>query len=224
LLGITPELVRQALPCPVGIGIRRRSDGTLPELDPREEALLGRNAVQSRRLMFALGRAAARDALAGLDIGPVPIGRGPGGEPLWPGGIVGAITHAGEVAIAVVGRRADYAGLGIDLEELARGPSPRVARLVCRPGEMEWVQAEPGSPRLMMLFSAKEAIFKAVYPIEGVWFGFGDAELGWRDDRGSFAARLLKSPGAGYPTVSELEVTSRVTTQYVLSTTFVPTN
>jgi 4'-phosphopantetheinyl transferase EntD len=220
---LTPEQVRRGLQRPVGLGIRYRADRGLPPLRPIEEEALGPRAVERRRLSFALGRAAARDALSELGVEDVAIGRGTAGEPLWPPGIVGAISHAGEVAIAVVGRRIDYAGLGVDVEELSRGPSPRAARLICRPREMEWVEVDAGTERLAMLFSAKEAVFKAVFPIERVWLGFSDAELTWRSERGVFEARLLKSPGAGYPVGSILEVQCTLTATQVLTTTsFVP--
>jgi len=169
---------------------------------------------------FALGRAAARDALADLGVAAVAIGRGPAGEPIWPMNIVGAISHAGDVGIALAGRASDYAGLGVDVEELSRGMSARAARLVCRPGEMDWVDVESGSERLTMVFSAKEAVFKAVYPLERVWLGFGDAELTWRAERGLFEARLLKSPGVRLPVDSVLEVYCTITGGLVLSTTY----
>jgi len=150
----------------------------------------------------------------------VAVGRGPAGEPVWPEGIVGAIAHAGDVAIGLVGRTTDYAGLGVDVEELARGPSPRAARLVCRPAEMEWTEVESGTRRLTMLFSAKEAVFKALFPLERVWLGFGDAELTWVPGRCGFDARLLKRAAAGYPIGSVLPVHCTLTVSQVLSTTY----
>ena len=213
--------MRAALARPAGVGIRyvpTDGGGNVPPLEPIEEEALGPRAIERRRMFFALGRAAARDALGELGFARVAIGRGPGGEPLWPSGVVGAISHAGDLAIAVVGMRADYVGLGVDVEELSRGPSPRAARLICRPSEMEWADVESGTERLAMLFSAKEAVFKALYPIERVWLGFSDAELTWRPERCVFEARVLKSVGAGYPPGFVLEVHCLVTPTQVLST------
>jgi 4'-phosphopantetheinyl transferase EntD len=193
-----------------------------PPLHPFEEGILSPRAVSARRLLFALGRAAARDALRELGREDVGIGRGDGGEPLWPGGIVGAISHSPEVAVAVVGRRTDYAGLGVDVEESARGPIARAARLVCRPNEMVWTDPESGTQRLTMLFSAKEAVFKALYPIQQVWFGFADAELTWLPERCAFEAVVLKSVGDGYPEGFRLDVNCTVGKGWVLSCAFVP--
>src|SRR5207249_3754140 len=101
---------------------------------------------------FALGRAAARDALVDLGLVELGIGRGGGGEPVWPEGIAGAITHSGDLAIAVVGHDTDFAGLGIDVEQQSPGLSARAARLVCTPTESAWVDEVPSANRRTMLF------------------------------------------------------------------------
>jgi 4'-phosphopantetheinyl transferase EntD len=213
------ETARRGMPFPIGVGIRHRADGT-PPLHALEEQSLGPKALERRRVYFSMGRAAARDALAELDIYGVAIGRGPSGEPLWPDGVVGAISHAGDVAIAIVGQQSDYAGLGIDIEQLSRGLTARAARLVCTPAEMEWVNPDADTTRLTMLFSAKEAVFKALFPIEGVWLGFGDAELTWHPERHAFEARLLKTASAAHQRGALLEVRCSVTGEDVLSTTY----
>jgi 4'-phosphopantetheinyl transferase EntD len=207
------------MPYPIGVGIRHRVNGT-PVLHALEEQSLGPKAADRRRLYFALGRAAARDALAELGVYGVAIERGPSGEPLWPDGIVGAISHAGDLAIAIVGDQTHYAGLGIDIEQLSRGLTARAARLICTPAEMDWVDPEAGTTRLTMLFSAKEAVFKAIFPIEGVWLGFGDAELTWHPERCVFEARLLKTASSAHPPGAVLEVRSSVVGGDVLSTTY----
>jgi 4'-phosphopantetheinyl transferase EntD len=221
---LTAEHVRRGLPRAVGVGIRYVSEmgAAPPPLHPIEEGILGPRAVASRRALFALGRAAAREALAQLGVHGVGIGRGEAGEPLWPSGVVGAISHSPDLAVAVAGHRAEYAGLGVDVEEPARGPTARAARLICRPSEMAWADPESGTTRLTMLFSAKEAVFKAVYPIARVWLGFADAELKWRSEREAFEARALKSIGEGYPVDFRLEVQCTVADGWVLSTASVP--
>ncbi|MBV9579117.1 MAG: 4'-phosphopantetheinyl transferase superfamily protein [Chloroflexi bacterium] len=221
---LTGDAIRRGLPSTVGVGIRYLSDmgPAPPPLHPLEEGILGPRAVAGRRALFALGRAAARDALREIGIEAAGIARGGGGQPLWPTGVVGAISHSAAVALAIVGSRADYAGLGVDVEEPARGPIARAARLVCRPNEMAWADPEAGTQRLTMLFSAKEAVFKALYPIECVWLGFGDAELTWIAERGVFEAEVLKSVGDGYPVGFRLDVNCTANEAWVLSTAFVP--
>ena len=217
---LTAEVVRRGLPLPVGVGLRNVR-GAVPAMYSSEEEGLGPRAVPERRKLFALGRAAARDALTELGLSAAAIPRDPDGAPQWPAGIVGAISHTRAMAVAVVGRRADYIGVGVDLEELDRGIREDVARLVCRPAEMDWVRGGNGSDRLIMLFSAKEAIFKALYPIERVWLGFFDAELTWDAERDLFLARVLKRFGAGYQAGFGLEVRCAVGENWVLTTAHV---
>lgn len=212
--------VRRGLPNAIGVGIRRGADAPQSSgLYPEEEAVLGPNVTARRRFYFALGRAAARDALADLGVAPIAIRRGPAGEPVWPDGVVGAITHTGDLAVAIVGWQTDYAGLGVDLERLSPGLSARAARLVCTPAERAWIGEEVQTHRGTMLFSAKEAVFKALFPIERIWLGFSDAELAWQPERRAFEARLLKGVSAGYPIGSLLQVQCTLTDAEVLSTT-----
>lgn len=211
--------LRRSVPYPVGIGIRRSSDGAPPALLPLEEETLGPDAAERRRLHFALGRAAARDALADLGVPAVAIGRAPSGEPAWPAGIVGAISHSGNLAVAVVGRRLDYAGLGVDVEQLYPGLSSKAARRVCTPDEYTWVDTGDALRRTL-LFSAKEAVFKALFPIERVWLGFGDVELRWRPEREAFEARLLKRASAAHPLGARLEVACTISGSEVVCTTY----
>jgi 4'-phosphopantetheinyl transferase EntD len=222
---VSAEIVRRGLPPHVGVGVRRvdeLGETVAPPIYDVEAEALGPRAVPQRRTLFALGRAAARDALLELGVGPTPIARSSDGAPAWPDGFVGAISHTRHVAVGIAGRRHEYVGLGVDVEELDRGVRPDIARLVCRPAEMEWVDIANGLERLMMLFSAKESIFKALYPIERVWLGFGDAELRWDANRHTFLARVLKSFGRDYLAGFELDVNCILGPGFVLTTTFVP--
>ena len=89
--------------------------------------------------------------------------------------------------------------------------------MVCRPAEVDWVDADPGTLRRTLLFSAKEAIFKALYPIESVWLGFADAELAWDEGRGGFRGRILKRVGAGYGAGLEVFIACATTPTAILS-------
>jgi 4'-phosphopantetheinyl transferase EntD len=72
-----------------------------------------------------------------------------------------------------------------------------------------------------MLFSAKEAVFKALYPIERVWLGFADAELTWRPSLSAFDVLLIKSAGDGYPAGFTLQVQCSVVGGLVVSTAYI---
>src|SRR5690606_8339287 len=93
--------------------------GTIAELQHGlwcEEAALVKNAVETRRRQFEAGRSAAREALASFGVRAQPILRGAVGEPLWPDGFVGSITHTRSVAAAAVASRDDFQGIGIDID------------------------------------------------------------------------------------------------------------
>jgi 4'-phosphopantetheinyl transferase EntD len=212
---------RRGLPRTIGVGIRRwTSADDVPPLLPGEAAGLGPRAAERRRLYYAMGRAAARDALHDLGVAPAAIARGATGEPIWPNGIVGAITHSGDLAMAIVGWRRDYDGLGLDVEQLSPGLTLEAARLVWTPDEARWLADGPEIWRTM-LFSAKESVFKALYPIERIWLGFTDANLTFDPERSIFEARLLKQASVAHPVGAVLWVYCTINHEAVLTTTCV---
>jgi 4'-phosphopantetheinyl transferase EntD len=138
-------------------------------LFPAEAAAIA-TASPGRQAEFAAGRAVARSALASLGAPAGPVLPGRAGEPQWPAGVVGSITHcAGYRACAVTLAR-DLAAIGIDAEPclaLADGLLEEVAGA----GERAWLSelsmASPGVPWGRVLFCAKEAVYKAWYPRTG---------------------------------------------------------
>lgn len=215
------DAVRMGLPFGVGVGMWCAADGAPPSLIGVELDLLGPRATDRRRRSMASGRAAARRALAdlGAPAADVEIGRGRGGEPLWSSEVVGSITHTDQLALSVVGWRRDYAGLGVDVEALCPGMSERAARLVCTPHERDWLASRSAEWRTR-IFSAKEAIFKALNPLEGVYLGFSDAELTWHPADGIFYGRLLKRAANGFDEGTVIPVRSAVLGPHVLSVTY----
>jgi 4'-phosphopantetheinyl transferase EntD len=118
-------------------------------------------AVEKRRREFALGRACARAALAGLGHGEAVIAKGDEGAPVWPAGIVGSITHTKGYAAAVAGESRRFAGVGIDAERKG-GVTPQLWPRLFTPTEQEALRARPDpSLAATLFFSAKEASYKA---------------------------------------------------------------
>jgi enterobactin synthetase component D / holo-[acyl-carrier protein] synthase len=166
------------------------------ELFPSERRSLGR-AVDKRRREFVTGRACARLALGQLGAPVMPIPSGVHGEPLWPAGFVGSITHCLGYRACAAARSDVVRSLGIDAEPNAPLPDG-VLELVAFGKERERV-AEPSPaaagggrvnlPRL--LFSAKEATYKAWFPLTERWLGFEDVDLSIDLSRGCFRAALL---------------------------------
>jgi enterobactin synthetase component D len=154
-------------------------------------------AVQARRTEFLAGRACARSALRSLADGragdAIPIG--PDRAPVWPAGIVGAITHTHGFAAAAVAREVDVLGVGFDAEREIPPDmiGPMLDRVATRAELLELCERAQVSEALALtvIFSAKESIFKCLSRRVGRIFDFADVtmvELSM--DEGTFVAEL----------------------------------
>jgi 4'-phosphopantetheinyl transferase EntD len=162
-------------------------------LFPEEEALLVR-AVAKRRREFATARDCARRALGALGVAPVPILPGERGAPQWPAGIVGSMTHSASYRAAAVARADQVRTIGLDAEPDQVLPEG-VLTTIALPGERarlgDLTAAAPGTCWDRLLFSAKESVYKAWFPVTRRWLGFEDADITINAADGTFAARLL---------------------------------
>ncbi|MFF9274415.1 4'-phosphopantetheinyl transferase family protein [Streptomyces griseosporeus] len=145
------------------------------------EARLMTGAGEKRRRDFAGVRVCARRALRTLGHAPVPLLPGPRGEPRWPDGVVGSLTHcAGYRAAAVARPGPGLAGVGIDAEPHAPLDAD-VLEMVASPAERAHLallaRTRPGVHWGRLLFSVKEAVFKAWYPAARCELGFLEAEV-----------------------------------------------
>ena len=153
--------------------------GALAALHPVEVEQIGA-AVESRRIEFAAARACAREAMTRLGVPPGPVIRGGRGMPVWPSGVVGTLTHTAGLRAAALAPAGRVRSLGLDVEP--GGPLPDgVLEAVSLPEEAAWVRAavgeEPAVPWDRVLFTAKEATYKAWYPLTRRWLGFEDAHI-----------------------------------------------
>ena len=119
-------------------------------------------------------RIVARGLLAQLGYPDAQVPKGAGGAPIWPAGVVGSLAHDDEVAVAAVGLQRDFASIGIDVEPAGALPADMLA-LVATPRERRMIDDDPVKAKL--LFAAKEAVYKAVYPLDRVFLEFGDIEI-----------------------------------------------
>lgn len=195
-------MIEELLP-PVAVVSALRTDPPGATLFAEEEAQVAR-AVAKRRAEFTTVRHCARDALARLGVPPAPILPGPRGAPIWPAGVVGSMTHCDGYRAAAVARATDLHSLGIDAEPNDRLPDG-VLEAVSLPEERDWIQRRRAvRPEVWwdrLLFSAKESVYKAWFPLTGRWLDFSEALITPVDD-GAFTARLLV-PG---PTVNGVQL------------------
>jgi enterobactin synthetase component D len=138
-------------------------------------------AVPKRQAEFAAGRHAARFALAAIDVRG-PVVRGEDAAPRWPSGAVGSISHGAGIAVAAVARTSTHRGVGIDVERVVtRDTHAELIARVAAPQELVVLtRALPEvSNELLfsLIFSAKESLFKCLFPLAQVFFGFEDAVL-----------------------------------------------
>lgn len=132
-------------------------------------------AGRKRRADFSTGRDCAREALSVLGIDPVAILKGMHGEPIWPEGVVGSLTHCRGYYGAVVAWDEDVRSIGIDAEPHV-GISEEALEAIARPEELAHAQDEVGSGIHVgkVLFCAKEAVYKAWFPVARTKLSFLD--------------------------------------------------
>lgn len=147
-------------------------------------------AIPKRRAEFAAGRRAARAALVALGEPPVALPREPNRSPLWPDGLLGSLSHDAHLAAAAVARTTDVRLLGLDLTEAADLPPSTHAEILPHPTERHLTGLDA-----RLAFSAKETLFKALYPEVGSVFGFDAAVVTPHRSEGRFTARLTRDLG-----------------------------
>ncbi|MEU3064046.1 4'-phosphopantetheinyl transferase superfamily protein [Streptomyces subrutilus] len=184
---------------PAGVSSSEAFDDEAPVVLFEAEAVLMEGRRARRRRQFATVRGCARAALAELGRPPVALLPGRGGAPQWPAGVVGSLTHCDGYRGAVVAEAGAVAALGIDAEPA--GPLPRgVLGLITSEAERAELAAlaavDASVPWERVLFSAKEALYKAWYPATGLWLGFRDATVSL-SAAGTFTATVC--PPAGVP-------------------------
>jgi 4'-phosphopantetheinyl transferase EntD len=158
---------------------------------PEEEPLIARS-VAKRRNEFITVRYCARLALGELGFPPAPILKGDKGEPCWPDGVVGSLTHCAGYRGAVVGRGAVVRSVGVDAEPYDVLPNG-VLDAISLPAERNEMASLPAGVHWdRVLFCAKEATYKAWFPLTKRWLGFEDAHITFDID-GSGSAGTFQS-------------------------------
>jgi 4'-phosphopantetheinyl transferase EntD len=160
-----------------------------------EELAVVVTASERRKREFITARGCAHAALARLGLPPAAILPDRGGAPVWPQGVVGSITHCSGYRAAAVAPAEQVAAVGIDAEPntplRTGGMLDVIAREQERARLTELAGQVPGVCWDKLLFSAKEAVYKAWYPLARCWLGFQSADVVFDPHRGTFTARLL---------------------------------
>ena len=188
--------------------VAEEEEALTAELLPEERMLLSADASPNRLADFALGRACGRAALkmagAFAEGHPRPILRKER-MPVWPHGFVGSLAHTEGAAAAAVARGTLYQGLGVDIEAIDRDATSVGARILL-PDEHTALEGRSDAT-ILLWFCAKEAVYKALNPVTGVYLGFQEVRLHASDSlpkvatgqSGRLEWELLKDSGPGYP-------------------------
>jgi 4'-phosphopantetheinyl transferase EntD len=148
---------------------------------------LPRGAVRQRRSEFAAGRWAARHAMQMLGLPALDVPMGADRAPIWPLGLAGSISHTHGACLAAVVK----AGVvGIDLEP-ENAVQPDIQTTVLDADERIMIGDNPALATV--IFCAKEAVYKAQYPMTGLLFGFDRLHITLAP--GSFDARFMAATG-----------------------------
>jgi 4'-phosphopantetheinyl transferase EntD len=205
--------------------VETTQDADEDTLWPEERSLVTK-AVAKRRLEFTTVRACARAALAELGVPPAPILPGLRGAPGWPDGVVGSMTHCAGYRAAAVAWHRSAASIGIDAEP--HGPLPDgVLAAIARPEEQGWLaelaRSAPGVHWDRLLFSMKESVYKAWFPLTGRWLGFEEASVTVDPEAATFIARLqVAGPVLGGRELTEFSGRYGVSDGLVVTTIVVP--
>jgi 4'-phosphopantetheinyl transferase EntD len=185
---------------PAVVAVEAYDDVTSVELFPEELAIVVR-AVDKRRREFTTVRGCARQALARLGYDPAPILPGERGAPRWPAGIVGTMTHCEGYRACALALDRDVRTLGVDAEPDAPLPEG-VLEAIALTEELAMLRdleaRSPGVHWDRLLFSAKEAVYKAWFPLAGKWLDFSEARIAFDPEARTFEATLLV-PGPQTP-------------------------
>lgn len=138
-------------------------------------------AVTKRRAEYLAGRVCARHALSALDIHVTALPSLTDRQVDWPLPAKGSITHARDLAAALVATTSTHQGLGVDAELwLSVERADYLATSILTPDEQQAIDGftpEQRARLVTLTFSLKESLFKALYPLTGTRFYFHDARI-----------------------------------------------
>jgi 4'-phosphopantetheinyl transferase EntD len=164
---------RQLLPR--GIMICEQSKPFYGSLLPEEATFLHDRCSEDRIREFTAGRTCARSCIAALGFERFPILRGPSREPVWPLGTIGSITHSADFCASVATQVTFMRSIGIDAEPHDALPT-EIRGMILTVVERTWLESMPISniQWSRLIFSIKESVFKAWFPITQTWLDFLD--------------------------------------------------
>jgi enterobactin synthetase component D len=158
-----------------------------------------KRAVPSRQIEFLAGRFCCREALLALDSKRIPeeVGRSPNRAPIWPDGIVGSITHSEGIASIALADVSTCMSIGIDTEVVfSTRVADEIGHQIAAPDELSRLERDAARTRALavtLAFSAKESLFKCLYPSVRRFFGFREVSVVAGAPRANYVRLRLNS-------------------------------
>ena len=152
------------------------------------------NALPKRKTEFVAGRRAARRAMADLDVAPAPVPAGPDRAPIWPDGVIGSISHTDLVCVAVVAHETSARAIGVDVEAATPLEADLLSR-ICNEDEVARIAGPDQLTYAKLVFSAKEAAYKAQYPLTQTLIGFDGFDVTLDLEKHAFTATFTEDTG-----------------------------
>lgn len=165
MIAVAPEGIRTAC---------RAIDAGDQALLTFEEAQSIASIVAQARDASGAARTVARQLLQEAGMIGHSILKSASGAPVWPADIVGSMAHDGCFAVAAVAPTTAFSAIGIDVEPAEALPQEIVELVVTRRDRVDGIDPELAG---RLLFSAKEAVYKAVFPRDGQVLGYEDIAI-----------------------------------------------
>lgn len=220
------EFLRNIRTMPEGAGVLLRADYDESLFSPALFEGLAitcpdtlNRAVAKRHAEFLAGRALARlgQTTLGFDTGPVPIG--PDRAPVWPQDQLGSISHSkGRCACLIMPQGNDVLP-GLDIEAIASGNALKAILhgTVTAQDRKLLEQADDLAVAATLCFSAKEALYKSLYPKVRHFFGFDHAQLCALPDANRLRLELTKDLGEHFKAGTAFDICFETRGSHVLT-------
>lgn len=149
----------------------------VPSLTERE-ALLVAKAIDKRKREFATGRHLARQALAHFGVHDAELMNHTDRAPIWPEPVHGSISHCDTRAVvAVMPKHAGTVGIDIEHRQELKRDLWKSVFLEREVASLDAMESSIRGRMALVLFSAKEALYKAQYPLTQTYMGFHELEV-----------------------------------------------
>lgn len=190
-------LLKYAMPLNIEYAITEIADYEGQMAYPEEMSMIKR-ARKRRKVEFVAGRLTVKEILSRFGVEKYPILAGHYREPIWPSGIVGSISHCAQYCFVAAAKKDHYISIGVDVEP-NEPLHESLEHIICTVKEKRWVFEQNLNLKKAvhdvywrrMIFSAKESVYKCVFPLIFKHLDFHEVMIGISEDRKNFIVQPI---------------------------------